>query len=163
VAHLALRQRDDRLQEQLDAIGLDRACEPRDDLGRLEPAERPARHHAGGLPLDQVGSAPLSGFIADGAPRPAGGGRGGGAGGGGMGEGGGAAWRGGGGAASALSSIWSCAATASARSFTSPPSSLISVASGAVTAWARCAVVATSFSSATMRRSSSETWRAMSA
>src|SRR4029077_16537728 len=61
------------------------------------------------------------------------------------------------------SSICSCAATASASSFTSCPSSSISAVSGSVVAWLRSATAATSFSSAAMRRSSSETWRPMSA
>ena len=39
VAHLALRQRDDRLQEQVDAIGFDRARDLRHDRGVLQPLE----------------------------------------------------------------------------------------------------------------------------
>jgi hypothetical protein len=53
--------------------------------------------------------------------------------------------------------------TASARSFTSSPSSPISVWSGAVDERAFSIATATSFSNATRRRSSSDTCRAMSA
>ena len=43
VAHLALRQRDDRLEKEVDAVGLDRARDQRhDDLALLQPLEMAA-------------------------------------------------------------------------------------------------------------------------
>ena len=124
VAHLALRQRDDRLEIEIDPVGLDGARELRENLRLRDAAEVPAPHRRFGR--GGIGLARLDGLR---RPRRAAAAR----------EGAasiGAAGSGRDGVALriALSSISSCAATASARSFTSSPSSPISVASGCVAA-----------------------------
>ena len=117
VAHLALRQRDDRLED-------------RGRRGWLRPRARSApRSRSRSMPRNgprRPACAARSALGSAARPQPAARAA--------PGASAGAAGRGRGGVALAiaLSSICSCAATASARSFTSPPSSSISEASGSV-------------------------------